>query len=181
MVGKYGSKEFWRGDWVLFGENVNGLLLGVRSYDDRVVCLGVASKWSAWLRLFARFADLRGFDVTLEQRADGHLNNGLDAIGFFVHLVETDIVLAIACVAELGHGELDDKWYAWYSLFRMEQIGWVDHKWERESGCYGQCVDTRQRLPLIYIQASIAYRLGQLTEAADREAAKASSNPLICD
>lgn len=48
--------------------------------------------------------DLRGLDITLQQDADGHLNDGLDT-GFLiaVNLVNADIVLAVAGSSERAH------------------------------------------------------------------------------
>ena len=42
MLGEDGAKEFRGRDWVLFCENVSGLLLGVCWNDDRIVGFGVA-------------------------------------------------------------------------------------------------------------------------------------------
>lgn len=50
--------------------------------------------------------NLRGFNISLEQDADCLLNNGVDAgLGVLINLVQTDVVLAVAGVAELRHGD----------------------------------------------------------------------------
>lgn len=45
--------------------------------------------------------DLRLLDVTLEKGADGHLRDMLDTILLTADLEQADIVLAVACIAEL--------------------------------------------------------------------------------
>lgn len=50
-------------------------------------------------------ADIRGLDVSLKKSADSHLGNMLNTIGLLLNLVQADIVLSIACVAEFGHFE----------------------------------------------------------------------------
>jgi hypothetical protein len=88
VVADDGSELLWGVDRVLLCEDVGCLLLGVGGYDDRVVCLCVAD-----------------VNVTLEQDADRLLDDGVNAgLGVLVDLVEADIVLAVAGVAELGHG-----------------------------------------------------------------------------
>ena len=59
--------------------------------------------WGLWSNGIG-WGGLRGLNVTFEQHADGHFNDGLGA-GFLVtvDLVETDVVLAIAGVAEFCH------------------------------------------------------------------------------
>ena len=42
VVAQDGSKQLWRGDWVLLGEDIDRLLLGVCGYDRRVVCFCVS-------------------------------------------------------------------------------------------------------------------------------------------
>jgi len=47
----------------------------------------------------------RGLNVSFKQDADSHLNNGLDAsLLVLLDLVEADIVLSIAGIAKLRHG-----------------------------------------------------------------------------
>lgn len=43
VLSKYGGEEFDRDDWVLFGEDIGCLFLGVCCNDDRVVGLGIAA------------------------------------------------------------------------------------------------------------------------------------------
>jgi len=87
VVADDGSKELGRCDRVLLCEDVAGLLLGVCGDDYRVVGLGV-----------------RGVDVALEEDADSHLHNGLNSsLLVLVDLVQPDVVLAIAGIAELRH------------------------------------------------------------------------------
>lgn len=75
-----GGVELWRGDRVLLGNKVDGVLDGVCGDDDAVVglCIGLV-------------------DVALEEAADGHLDDGLDAgRSVAMDLVDADVVLAIA-------------------------------------------------------------------------------------
>jgi hypothetical protein len=44
VVANNGSELLGGIDWVLLGEDVCGLFLGVGSNNDRVVCMGVASR-----------------------------------------------------------------------------------------------------------------------------------------
>lgn len=48
---------------------------------------------------------VRSLNVSLQEGADGLLDNGVNAsLLVLVDLVEADVVLAVACVAELRHG-----------------------------------------------------------------------------
>lgn len=79
--GHDGGEKFGRVDWMLFGEHIDGVLLGIGRYDVGVI--GVRPGPG---------------DVALKHGADGHFGDGLCAIGMAVGLEEADIVFAVLCV-----------------------------------------------------------------------------------
>ena len=81
VVSEDGSKELRRSDWILFGKNVDSLLLGVRSYNRSVVCLCVSVPSSVIYYALDRL-NLRGLDVSLQERTDCHFSDVLHTIGF---------------------------------------------------------------------------------------------------
>jgi hypothetical protein len=95
---------------VLLGENEGGLFLGVGGDDDGVVRFGVAESYQLCDSRVGRLLDdvgyLRCVNVALKKSAYSLLDNGVNAsLLILVDLVETDVVLTIACVAKLRHGE----------------------------------------------------------------------------
>jgi len=84
------SEKFWWLDWVLFGEDIAGLLLGIGSDYDGVVGFSVG-----------------GLDVTFKENANRHLDYILCAVAIAFDLVQADVVLAITCIAELRHCDMD--------------------------------------------------------------------------
>ena len=102
VVAESGSELLGRVDGVLLGKNVDSLLLGVCGNDGAVVGFGVAVKVSGAERRTEICS--RGLDIALEESADGLLNDGVDtSLLVLIYLVQTDIVLAVLCVAELRH------------------------------------------------------------------------------
>lgn len=106
VLGEVGGVELRGVDGVLLGFDVDGVFDGVGGDDDAVVGFGVAGgcQWDA-RRLGGEGGILRSLDLTLEEAADGHLGDGLDA-GFLVpvDLVDADIVLAVAGRGDGRHG-----------------------------------------------------------------------------
>jgi len=78
------SEELRRVDRVLFGKYVDSLLLGIGCDYGRVVCLCVGL-----------------LDVTLKKSADSHLRDMLNSILLTTDLEQANIVLTVACIAEL--------------------------------------------------------------------------------
>lgn len=79
MASQDGGEELRGGDGILLGEDECGVFDGVGGDDDAVVGLGVGC-----------------VNVALEEAADGHLGDGVDAGGgIAVRLEDADIVLAI--------------------------------------------------------------------------------------
>lgn len=111
VVADDGGEELRGLDGVLFGQDVAGLLLGVGCDDDGVVGFGVSVGGGivsqTLVRMFEEYGwNIRGLDVALKEDADGHLDDILCAVIVALHLVQADVILAIAGVAELRHFEV---------------------------------------------------------------------------
>jgi hypothetical protein len=91
----YGAEELGRSDWVLLGQDVDGILNRICSDDGAVVRFGVAViAVSTGVTSFASAADSRSLNVTLKQAAYSCFVNGLDAGRCIVmDLVKADVVL----------------------------------------------------------------------------------------
>lgn len=95
------SKQLWRSDGVLLGQDVDGVLDRIRGYDNAVVGLGVSTEemsvWRALLLAHRVFVHLRRVNFSLDQHTDGHLDHRLDTRLLVPDdLAKADIVLAIA-------------------------------------------------------------------------------------
>lgn len=122
-----GAEQLGGSHRVLLGSDVDGVLDGVGGDDDAVVGLGVAICMRS-RRVSDSVAscgeipisvrrgphgvkmegnaeqDLRGLDITLQQDADGHLDDSLDTgLLITVNLVNADIVLAVAGSSQRVH------------------------------------------------------------------------------
>ena len=97
------SEELRRVDRILLSKDVDGLLLGVCCDDGCIVCLCVAALGSDVSNDMVKcvWLDSRLLNVALEKGADSHLGDMLDAVLFTTHLVQADVVLAVAGVVKL--------------------------------------------------------------------------------
>lgn len=90
VASKDRSKELRRGDRVLLGGDVNGILDRISGDNNAVIGLGVG-----------------GVDLSLKKTADGHFSDGLHTGGgITVNLVDADIVLSVASSGNVRHGGL---------------------------------------------------------------------------
>jgi hypothetical protein len=100
------AKELWRGHWVLFGQDKDGVLDRVCGNDNAVISLGVSICGILLVGIKKRREKqdhIRGFNVSFQQTANCHLHDGLHArLLVAMDLVNADIVLAVAGSTELG-------------------------------------------------------------------------------
>ena len=97
------SEKLGRGDRMLLGHDVDGVLHGVCRHDNAVVCFCVSiHSQLGVMRSMVRY--LRGLDIPFEEHAYCHLYHGLDpCLGIFVDFVDSDVVFAILGCGNLRH------------------------------------------------------------------------------
>lgn len=102
-----GSKELWRSDGILLGEDIDGVLDRVCGYDNAVVGRGVSTDGNVrWLQLRIDLRlvwNLRGINLSLEQYTHRHLNHRVYArLLVTVDFVDTNVIFPIAGRSKSG-------------------------------------------------------------------------------
>ncbi len=103
------SKELGRGDRMLLGHDVDGVLHGICRYNDAVVGFCVSIPFQLGLVCnISRY--VRGLDVSLKKHAYCHLHYRLDpCLCILMDFVDPDVVLPILGCRNLRH---DSFWTA---------------------------------------------------------------------